>query len=441
MPNRSPRAQPRCRNRSLSSLVVRGVVSFLALALFVPSLRAEVELFEDLSLEQALERAASQEKLVLVDYFTTWCVPCKQMDATTWIDPVVLEWVAENAIPVRFDAEIEVEQAKQHAIATFPTTLLLRPDGSEIDRLTGFKSTEELLADITDGLQGKDAIARAREKWQTEPENLSLRMFYAKELANKGRHEEALHEYLACWDAPVHEYPKFAGVRGSFLLGDILRLAKKHPPAREAMESRRKEVEIRALSGAYEDTPDDAFDALASYGVLSSRLDGNDQRVLDLFERVEAQGDRLENTFEAMLRPFGSFLLEAQRYDLLIRAGEPEADFAQRAESLEENLGKIAEEMPDGPRKGPMRESILEALKGNTLSTGLDAVEILLGAGESERAHALVEKVAAFDGSRETFDLLAERARRAGVDDLAVELSRRAEAAPPAETSEGAAAD
>ncbi|MCE2461882.1 MAG: thioredoxin family protein, partial [Pseudomonadales bacterium] len=43
--------------------------------------------FHDLAFDRALERAASEDKLVFVDFFTTWCVPCKEMDATTFQDP------------------------------------------------------------------------------------------------------------------------------------------------------------------------------------------------------------------------------------------------------------------------------------------------------------------------------------------------------------------
>lgn len=46
-------------------------------------LGAEVE-FQALNLEQALQRAGEQKKLVFVDFFTTWCIPCKMMDASTW---------------------------------------------------------------------------------------------------------------------------------------------------------------------------------------------------------------------------------------------------------------------------------------------------------------------------------------------------------------------
>lgn len=394
-----------------------------ALLLVPAGTRAEVELFQDLTLDQALARAAAEKKMVLVDYFTTWCVPCKQMDATTWVDPKVIDWVEEYAIAVRFNAEVEVEQAKTHDIGTFPTTLLLRADGHEMDRLTGFKTTEELISEITDGLEGKDAVARAHEKWQADPHRLALRMTYGKALADKGLFEEALKEYLACWDAPLDEDPTFGGVRGSFLLGNFFALAKRYPPARDALEGRRKTLELDILRGALEKDEQNAAGALFGYQALSERLDGDGQRILDLFGKVETQGDRLAMTHRAMIQAFGRPLLAARRYDLLLRGEEPEALFDAQVERLVKSQDSLGDS-----KAGPMREETSKAIRQFVVQRGLDGVEILLGTGQRDRGLALADRVAEFEDSPDTWTQLAERARRAGDDDTANQLAGRVEA-------------
>ena len=58
---------------------------------------ARPPLFEDLSFEEARARAAAQDKYLLVDATAIWCHPCRQMDATTWLDPRVATWCKEHA--------------------------------------------------------------------------------------------------------------------------------------------------------------------------------------------------------------------------------------------------------------------------------------------------------------------------------------------------------
>lgn len=65
------------------------LVAFWSLLFAITSKGETAVEFHDLAFDQARERAASQDKLVFVDFFTTWRVPCKEMDATTFQDPEV----------------------------------------------------------------------------------------------------------------------------------------------------------------------------------------------------------------------------------------------------------------------------------------------------------------------------------------------------------------
>ena len=395
----------------------------------------EVTLFRDLDFDQALERAALEEKMVLVDYFTTWCVPCKKMDATTWIDPRVVAWVDENAVAVHFDAEIETDLAKQHKIATFPTTLLLRADGTEIDRLTGYKSTDELLTEIADALAGRTAVDRAREAWEESGGDASLRMRYGAELANAGRHDEALEHYMALWDAPAEENPGFVGVRVSFLLGRIERLARQYPPAKEALEARRKTAELAILRGDGEDGSAAARQLFLDYDSLSSRLDPDPERALDLYDRILARGDELLETRKELAHQFEGALLEARRYDDVLRDRDPFAAYTKAIEDSERNLDQLGASIT-----GDARDHAVQTIRSMVSRSGLRGIEALLGTGQSERAWILVEQVLKFDESEETWILLLKAARRAGDADALTRLEARAPAAVLRPTGPGAEA-
>src|SRR4051795_975781 len=81
------------------------------------------------------------------DFYTDWCAPCKKLDETTWKDQGVRTWLSEAAICLKVDAEKDEALAEQYRVNAYPTLLLLRPDGTEIDRLVGYRDAQTFLAD------------------------------------------------------------------------------------------------------------------------------------------------------------------------------------------------------------------------------------------------------------------------------------------------------
>src|SRR4030095_3229728 len=111
--------------------------------------------FQDLSFDAALKKAAAEKKLVMIDFFTTWCAPCKQLDATTWKDDGVTRWLAEHAVALKIDAEKEEKLADRFDIEPYPTLLFLHSDGKEADRLVGYRDPERFLKEAALVLAGK----------------------------------------------------------------------------------------------------------------------------------------------------------------------------------------------------------------------------------------------------------------------------------------------
>ena len=96
--------------------------------------------FFDITLEQALERAKTEKKLVLVNFHTKTCGPCRKMEKTVFPNPICGEYVNEHFVPIMIDGEddgIGEEMAKKYKIFIFPTYLVLQPSGFKEGEISG----------------------------------------------------------------------------------------------------------------------------------------------------------------------------------------------------------------------------------------------------------------------------------------------------------------
>jgi thioredoxin-related protein len=58
-----------------------------------------------ITLQEAEKLNKQKPKKIMVDLFTSWCGWCKQLDATTFQDAKVIEYVNQNFYAVKFNAE------------------------------------------------------------------------------------------------------------------------------------------------------------------------------------------------------------------------------------------------------------------------------------------------------------------------------------------------
>jgi len=57
------------------------------------------------SIEEADVLRTKEPRKILIDVYTDWCGWCKKMDATTFSDPKVIEYINANYYAVKLDAE------------------------------------------------------------------------------------------------------------------------------------------------------------------------------------------------------------------------------------------------------------------------------------------------------------------------------------------------
>lgn len=83
------------------------------------------------------------EKMVVVDFFATWCGPCQMLM------PVLKEIASEteNYDIVEIDVDEAQELAMNYGIEAVPTMIIFK-NGMEIDRIGGYYPKEDLLEEL-----------------------------------------------------------------------------------------------------------------------------------------------------------------------------------------------------------------------------------------------------------------------------------------------------
>ncbi len=104
-------------------------------------------------LEQALAQAQQQNKPVLLDYYASWCVACKEMDLRTFSDPSVSKLMDKYAL-VRVDvskntSDIQSLQQRYKVLAP-PSIVFLDTKGVQLNsyNVTGFISSSQLISNL-----------------------------------------------------------------------------------------------------------------------------------------------------------------------------------------------------------------------------------------------------------------------------------------------------
>ena len=94
---------------------------------------------ESNKLQAVLDLAASENKLVFLDVYTTWCLPCQMMEKDVFTDKSTAAIINRDFISYKVDAERSngLNVAFQYNVAEYPTILFLDPQGNVLERGVG----------------------------------------------------------------------------------------------------------------------------------------------------------------------------------------------------------------------------------------------------------------------------------------------------------------
>lgn len=116
--------------------------------------------------EEAVAASKKKPKKIFLDMYTDWCGWCKKMDASTFINPVIVEYMNENYYAVKFNAERKdtvvfngksyvnpnpTGQRSSHQLAqelmagrmSYPSFLFLDENAAKITTVPGYRKAPE----------------------------------------------------------------------------------------------------------------------------------------------------------------------------------------------------------------------------------------------------------------------------------------------------------
>lgn len=105
------------------------------------------------SLEAARGQAARDNKLVMVEFYASWCGWCKRFETRTLSDERVVRALAA-VVPVRLDGEGDGQaEAQRLGVRGYPTIVFMASDGREVGRIPGYLDPEPFIQELTDVLK------------------------------------------------------------------------------------------------------------------------------------------------------------------------------------------------------------------------------------------------------------------------------------------------
>ena len=253
-----------------------------------------------------------------------------------------------------------------------------------------------------------------RETLAQEPNDVKAHHALGRELARRGRPDEALEHYLWVWDHALEHQPSYSGVRGSFLLSELEQLAATHPPAREALGARRDACERRLVEGGGD------RQVCGDLAALNRSL-GEPARTLAVYDRLRTEppaaveAAAVEQQRRALFEEVLDQLLEARRYADVVEGADWRLWARTRIEAWEE--------IRNHPEAD---ERVIGYFKGIVVPQSSRFYEALVGVGRDAEAAELAAELLAFEPAYATWKQLVKSAHRADSADTVARLLEQA---------------
>jgi uncharacterized protein YyaL (SSP411 family) len=151
--------------------------------------------------DKALAQAKTENKILFMDAYTTWCGPCKLMTKNTFPDAEVAALYNKNFVNLKLDMEKGMGPAllTRYGITAFPTLLFVDGDGNLVHKALGFQDVEQFIELGNTVLAGSQTLSSWTKRYDNGDRTPAFLKDYAMKLAEAydKRKGQVAEEYLA----------------------------------------------------------------------------------------------------------------------------------------------------------------------------------------------------------------------------------------------------
>jgi hypothetical protein len=99
---------------------------------------------------RALARGKAEQKCILLEFFSPDCIGCEQMEAVTFAETAVSNFITDRMVPLRVPASATL--AADFRVTWTPTIIVLDYYGKEHQRTVGYLPPDEMVASLLLGI-------------------------------------------------------------------------------------------------------------------------------------------------------------------------------------------------------------------------------------------------------------------------------------------------
>lgn len=96
------------------------------------------------SINDAMDEAQQTNKPIFVDFYATWCPPCKMMERQTFPHPMVIA-ESQKWVMLKIDVDVQTDVKAHYRVSKYPTLMILRPDSRPITSVSGYIDPSQLI--------------------------------------------------------------------------------------------------------------------------------------------------------------------------------------------------------------------------------------------------------------------------------------------------------
>lgn len=150
-----------------------------------PACFASSEIAWTPSYDAAVSRASADHKLIMIDFYTDWCVWCKRLDANTYTNPSVVSETS-HVVPVKLNAEKEgADLAKKYGVNGYPTIVFTDAKGNLVSKVVGYEEPPQFKSDVATAVDAYQNTSTYQDRLAKDPNdaeaNERLAVIYAKQ--------------------------------------------------------------------------------------------------------------------------------------------------------------------------------------------------------------------------------------------------------------------